>query len=62
MRTATAGKFKREFAIFQSSSRLFYLACKLSRMYVTSLKAEFLRVLSKLKKRKKISSLLVLGA
>ena len=61
-RTATAGKFKSEFVIFQSSSRLFHLAWKLCRMYVTSLGAEFLRVLSRLKKRKKISSLLVLDA
>ena len=55
-------RFKSELAIFQSSSSLFHFACKLCRMYVTSLGVEFLRALSKLRKRKKISSLLVLGA
>ena len=55
-------RFKSEFAVFQSSSSLFHFACKLCRMYVTSLGVEFLRALSKLRKRKKISSLLVLGA
>ena len=41
------------FAIFQSSSRLFHLACKLCRMYATSLGVEFLRALSKLRNRNK---------